>query len=169
MRNIFEGLRRKSDKAREPVSEEERLMRKSQEKGRKYAIKRKFDQLLSLRGHDVKLLHHLLGLKLFYIELDKSKETKYGKFLYTKETYKTKVDTPETTKLRTDINILERSIDGFVQEHYQGAENRAWSIRLAVNDLFSRPPMIRNNPTEINRWAERWKPQLTNPQPSTAQ
>jgi len=151
----------------DPAVREKWTVERYFEEGRKFAREKGLDTHLPLEENDKFFLYRLIGLKLAYEQLDKSKSKQTGISQYTKDTYEWREDTPNTTRLRENVIILENSIDGFIRNKYNGFENRAQVIRQAVNNLF----IIAQSDTyggsahkmgevEIRIWAEQWRPRI---------
>jgi len=166
---LLEMLRRKPGKEIISPSREQWVIIKYIDEGQKFEHKKGIGVHLPLEGIDKTLLHLFIGLKILYGHLDKSKRGNSGRSL-TGESIGIREDSPNTARLRENAVLLEGFISEFVETNYQNARNRAWNMRLAVNNLLAQDPN-KSHPLDsasIRAWGEYWRPRILSPQPTTA-
>lgn len=136
--------------------------------GEDFSRKKKLHKLLPLNGDDKMFFNLLIGLKRTHIKLNNSKEKREGKVRGTGENVFVRMDTGETAVLRANVTTLESYIDDLTRITFRGEINRAWNMRLAINDLFTQGTETRKNTAKLKDWAENWKPKILGTQPSPA-
>lgn len=135
-------------------------------KGERLSRQDSLAELLELEGDDAQLLYMLRGLTLINTAADSKMEI--FRFRVHGETVQTTRETERSMSLRNLAQSMLTEIEDFAVQHYAPDNlNRAWTIRSALNDLFSQTLYINQSTGISNRgwdalalieWSNKWKP-----------
>lgn len=141
-------------------------------KGKKLAKKHKMDSQLQLEGHDLELLHLILGLRVLYGEIETSKIIRGGNINPISESVYLRFDSPSTLILMETETKVRSVLEEFVADRYTENPGRALVIQNAVNILFAanydenglQKPW---KPKTIAAWAGDWRNRIRSTGQST--